>query len=209
MNQGVASSTEIQELQNLCENMANQITILSRQNNVRRYPYPVIEKAQHVLNENVDQASSFGSTTGLCLACNDAHEQITCPIYQYQEYLLRSGGIPPPGLADDINQDVNLMNFTPTDVGVFAIEIRSEKRPLVFGISKRKVEFQESFDLVIPKKQDAISGSKEKTLEKKTVTQKFLVPKTKPMPKASDQNLRKLRFPSLTKHQRKDDTQQL
>ena len=45
MNQGVASSIEIQELQNLCRNMANHITILSRQSNVRRYPYPAIEKA--------------------------------------------------------------------------------------------------------------------------------------------------------------------
>lgn len=40
--------------------MANQITILSRQNNARRYPYPIVEKAQHVLVENTNQASSFG-----------------------------------------------------------------------------------------------------------------------------------------------------
>lgn len=76
----------------------------------------------------------------MCLAYNDVHEQVTCPIYQYQEYLSRSGGIPPLDVADDMNQDVNLMNFTPMDVGVFAVEIRSAKRPLIFGILDKKVK---------------------------------------------------------------------
>ena len=58
MNQEVASSNEIQELKMLCKNMANQITILSRYNNAKRYPYPIVEKAQHVLVENLDQDSS-------------------------------------------------------------------------------------------------------------------------------------------------------
>lgn len=153
-----------------------------------------------MLNEDVDQASSSGSAIGLCLACNDAHEQKTCLVYQYQEYLSRSGGIPLPGVVDDMNQDVNLMNFAPADIGVFTVETRSGKRPIVFGIPKRKVEFQKSFDSVIPKKQDAVFSSKEKTLEKEMVTQKFLILETKSMPKANDQNIQKLRFPSLTKH---------
>lgn len=85
--------------------------------------------------ENSNQGSSSGIVVGLCLACNDAHEQMTCPVYQYQEYLSRNGGIPPPEVADDINQDVNLVNFAPVDIGVFAVETRSGKKPLVSGIS--------------------------------------------------------------------------
>jgi len=60
INQVNPSSNEIQELKALCKNMANQITLLSRQSNARRYPYPTLDKAQnqHVLVENTNQAFS-------------------------------------------------------------------------------------------------------------------------------------------------------
>ena len=61
INQVTPSSNEIQELKALCKNMANQITLLSRESNARRYPYLAPDKAQnqHVLVENADRASSF------------------------------------------------------------------------------------------------------------------------------------------------------
>lgn len=143
------------------------------------------------------------------MAYNDAHEQITYFIYQYQEYLSRNGGILPPSVVDDMNQDVNLMNFASTDAGVFLMEIRSTKRPLVFSVPEKNVEPQKSPGSMGPRRQDVAFDSKEKAPLKKTFTYKILVSKAKQMAKpyeADDQNIQKLRFPSLTRHQRKDDT---
>lgn len=115
-----------------------------------------------MLLENTKQVSSFKKFIGLCLACNDAHEQTTCLVYQYQEYLSRSNGIPPPSVADDISQNVNMMNFTSVDIGVFTIETRFVKRLHVSCLSNKKVEPPKNHDQIAPKKLDATSSSTNK-----------------------------------------------
>ena len=105
-----------------------------------------------MLNEDVNQASSFELATGLCLAYNDGHEQTTCPIYQYQEYLSRSGGIDPPDVADHMNQNVNMMNFASTNVSIFAVEIRLAKRPLISNLLEKNVEPLKNPSSMVPKK---------------------------------------------------------
>lgn len=57
--------------------MVNQITLLGRENhNMMRFPYLVFDRAQnqHILLDNINQASTFKQIIGMCLACNDAHE---------------------------------------------------------------------------------------------------------------------------------------
>lgn len=62
VNQIVPTQNEIQELKALYQNMANHITLLSRQNNGRRYPYPIVDRAQNqqVITNNIDLTSTFG-----------------------------------------------------------------------------------------------------------------------------------------------------
>jgi len=103
------------------------------------------------------------------------------------------------------------MKFAPVDIGVFMIETRSAKRPYVSRTTDKRDELPKIQNIVAPKRSDVASGSMDKTTLKGMIPHKLLTPEVEKSPKVaeiSNQAIWKLRFPSLTRHQRKDDTQQ-
>jgi len=104
-----------------------------------------------------------------------------------------------------------MMNFAPVDIGVFVVETRSVKRSHVSGTTDRRVELPKSQNPVAPKRSDVAYGLRDKTTLKGMISHKLLAPKAEQASKVADigdQVIQKLRFPSLTRHQRKDDTKQ-
>jgi len=71
------------------------------------------------------------------------------------------------------------MNFAPSDVGVFAMETRSAKRPYVSNYQDRKFEPQKNQDLMTIKKVDVTASSKDKAPAKEVLPHKLSISKDK------------------------------
>lgn len=81
-----------------------------------------------------------------------------------------------------------MMNFAPTDVGVFIVETRITKRPHVFNLSDKRVEPPNNHNPMASKKLDVASSSTNKAPLKEAVSHKFLVLKVKQTPKVTEAN---------------------